>query len=72
MNLSEKPCYPEGARETEIYNMGLTIRERLIIALASNSEFVQTRTDNPNDFDYYETAIDIIGQADAIIAEMEK
>ena len=54
-----------------IYYSGLTFREALIIALAGNSAFVQTRVNNSEDFDYYETAIDMVAQADAIIKEME-
>ena len=76
MNLSDKPCYPilndskevgYGHHEYLFYQCGLTFRERLIIALASNIGNVVTVKD------YHESnAIGIIQQADEIIKELEK
>jgi len=64
MNLADKPCYPEGAREIESYNMGLTFKERLIIALA-------TAIDVRTVIDRGIVSNQIIKQADAIIKELE-
>ena len=74
MNLADKPCYPEGAREIESYNMGLTFKERLIIALASNPEiFIIRNSDGTIDQLTFDTiGNDIKNCADAIIKEIEK
>jgi len=85
MNLSDKPCYPlslttidgqamdnvdyDKSKETS----GLTFRERLIIALASNPDICSSDITAPLTDRLIETnAADIKRQADAIIAEMEK
>jgi hypothetical protein len=76
MNLADKPCYPvllddspkydRGIEVGKYYNMenGLTFRERLIIALASNPAHVTEKQ-----YDYAEY---LLKQVDAIIKEMEK
>lgn len=66
--LADKPCYPEGAKETHTYNAGLTFRERLIIALASNPAYTDN---NETMIDHTQTAIYVVRQADAIIKEMK-
>ena len=85
MNLSNKPCYPAPYQAYENHKDGgwyiecadgLTFRERLIVALASNpamTEFIALK-DTPKDIEpiYGKNAKWIINQADAIIAEMEK
>lgn len=71
MKLADKPCYPCVTRHTdeqgfmvEVVHNGLTFRERLVIALASNPAMF---TESP------ETVAENINyQADTIIAEMEK
>ena len=82
MNLSDKPCYPSvdndgfGVSLNHInneYAYGLTFRERLIIALASNPDICSSDITAPLTDRLIETnAADIKRQADAIIAEMEK
>ena len=75
MKLADKPCYSNMdiayiAEHEKTINknfMGLTFRERLIIALASNSKFVQW-DDNDTEINVKE----IIKQADAIIKQMEE
>ena len=72
MNLADKPCYPTNEISRwmgESYiakEGGLTFRERLIIALASNVGNIVTVEG------YHESnAKGIIQQADAIIKELE-
>ena len=88
MNLAEKPCYPEihgtqnytnGSGFEVEYQSGLTFRERLVIALASNSQIIENAWDDDGmptmntDQDALErNAKSIIKQADAIIKELEK
>ena len=81
MNLADKPVYTQPYERTEtVLNksistqdaMGITYKEALVLALAGNPAFVQCRKYDKDDFDYYETAVDIIGQADEIIKQMEK
>ena len=75
MKLSDKPCYPiEIKKDSAITkqpfierNYGLTFRERLIIALASNPRVEIDR------MDLLKFNADVlIAQADAIIKELEK
>ena len=80
MKLSDKHCYPFVGKslqnpncEEEIFfegNGGLTFRERLIIALASNPYFFETDCDEAITFT--EGARNISSQADAILKELEK
>lgn len=85
MKLADKPCYPiiheievvdnqKGERKFLYpkYIDSLTFRERLVIALASNSAFACVHAENANLIDKDITAQNLIKQADAIIAEMEK
>ena len=93
MNLSEKPCYPcsytefvsfkdkrgYGEEITESKSIGLTLRERLVIALASNPQMFYMAFDDDGvpQLDWDDDAFDrnagnIKRQADAIIKEMEK
>ena len=80
MNLADKPCYPTNEISRwmgESYiakEGGLTFRERLIIALASNPMMKATKLNGCNEYEYSSdlTTKKIIRQADAIIAEMEK
>ena len=71
MNLADKPCYPNGYEPDLV---GITFRERLIIALASNVGLIESTVGK----DDYMTPItelnakDIINQADAIIKELMK
>ena len=61
MNLADKPCYPNGYEPDLV---GITFRERLIIALASNPAHVPEKQ-----CDYAEY---LLRQADAIIKELMK
>lgn len=85
MKLADKPCYPSDnrfitgtAEELKEYQermefVGLTFRERLIVALASNSESFYTVSDVESILtDRQKTAIKIIELADAIIKQLEK
>ena len=87
MNLSEKPCYPAPYQAYENHKDGgwyiecadgLTFRERLIIALASNPEIIKIIYNSPKELRdanggaNASVSILIIEQADAIIKEMEK
>ena len=68
--LADKPCYPfsyfDRETGTNLSYTGITLRERLIIALASNPQMVMNAEgDGWN-------AKTITDQADAIIKEMEK
>ena len=80
MKLSDKPCYQvfnsEGfpTRADQVYgnesvpfSMGLTFKERLVIALASNPNITIHEMQ-----DHQANAELVILQADAIIKEMEK
>ena len=77
MKLADKPCYPQTSKVVQrnnaedivsvLYteaNDGLTFRERLIIALASNSNITS------RDFEPH-VPMAIIKRADAIIKELE-
>ena len=73
MNLANKPCYPINPYDlrTEIIEenqdrFGLTFRERLIIALASNGEMVKETYKYDITFRRH-----LIEQADLIIKEMK-
>jgi hypothetical protein len=75
MNLADKPCYPfeyyailKGENRNHI---GLTFRERLIIALASNQAVVVYATGTQIESSYELTAKNVIRVADAIIKELE-
>ena len=71
--LANKPCYPYHY-EYPANKGGLTFRERLIIALASNPEiFIIRNSDGTIDQLTFDTiGNDIKNCADAIIKEMEK
>ena len=83
MKLADKPCYPCVTRGIdvkgygiEIVHTGLTFKERLVIALASNPAIVRNpESTNPN-YPTSEVALKqakaLVIQADAIIAELEK
>lgn len=83
MKLSNKRCYPtvnrdypHGDGDGNYYesNDGLTFRERLIIALASNSEYTKFLTNDRGSIigaDYEGTARRLIIQADEIIKQLE-
>lgn len=86
MKLADKPCYPvkriikhpetqtHYAYDEEIIEEGLTFRERLIIALASNPN-ICANTDIAHDLSQMNmvaNADEVVSQADAIIKEMEK
>ena len=62
MNLADKPCYPYGFI-TPANKGGLTFRERLIIALASNPAHIPEKR--------YDYAGYLLSTADAIIKELE-
>ena len=76
MNLADKPCYPcktlgekvvewQGHKiPIDIEHSGLTFRERLIIALASNYWMFEPSSDKSPE-------LRIIDTADAIIKEMK-
>ena len=69
MKLADKQAYPSQFRtyETENYPVGLTFRERLIVALATNAGTII------NSVAYHEEiAQNIIKQADAIIKQLEE
>jgi len=75
MKLANKPCYPlhifdKKVNESVVIQAGLTFRERLIIALASNPYFFETDCDEAITFT--EGARNISSQADAILKELEK
>ena len=86
MNLSDKPCYPtleyssdryaEGESNGKCYYSegGLTFRERLIIALASNPAWVTEMSGvYTSSDDFRDTVVkEIMLVADAIIKELEK
>ena len=77
MKLADKPCYPAKVFENaetlpnvmEVYYPGITFKERLIIALASNPEMMLNDDKDAMQFDL--VALGIVEQADAIIKEME-
>ena len=62
MKLADKPCYPA---KVSTHYPGITIRERLIIALASNPEMMVN--DDRDAMEFEQVASGIILQADAII-----
>lgn len=72
MNLANKLCYPSDVLNPD--RVGLTFRERLIIALAGNPNLVMKYQDKGET--YYphivDTAANIIQQADAIIKQLEQ
>lgn len=78
MKLADKPCYPvfnsdgipTAESNLELDLSGLTFRERLIVALASNSAYVNQFP--VGDEEATNNAKYIICQADAIIKELEK
>lgn len=82
MKLADKPCYPEingtqnytnGSGFEVQYTGGLTFRERLIVALAGNSEsFYTTIEEDSIAVDRQKTAAKIIEIADAIIKQLEE
>ena len=83
MNLADKPCYSQRKLDStgKPYGFitGLTFRERLIIALASNNQVIENAWDddgmptmNTDKDALGRNATSIINQADAIIAEMQK
>ena len=74
MKLADKQAYPSQFRtyETENYPVGLTFRERLIVALASNSSTCEMDFDGLSDDLAIHNAKDIIKQADAIIKQLEE
>ena len=63
MNLADKPCYPTSFDEDD----GLTFKERLIIALASNPAIC-----GYDDMTYDMNGEAVVKQADAIIKQLEK
>jgi hypothetical protein len=75
MNLADKPCYPYQwkGRNFDIQE-GLTFRERLIIALASNPN-ICANTDIAHDLSHINmiaNADEVVSQADEIIKRVEK
>ena len=70
MKLADKPCYPQSSFSHGISLSGLTFRERLIVALASNTAICGL--DAHNMLDYKNNALYVIGQADAIIKQLEE
>ncbi len=75
MKLGDKNCYPQpkGAWAKGVDNSGLTFRERLIVALASNGMVIEN-LDGFSDklrTNYDGNARVIIAQADAIIKQLE-
>ena len=77
MNLSDKPCYPlhifdKKVNESVVIQAGLTFRERLIIALASNPALVCLgRGAEEGLLDYNLTVLRISQLANKIIKELE-
>lgn len=68
--LANKKCYPSTDSKT-FAEEGITFRERLIIALATNAAMIEyPRIEEKDDFEY--NAKRIVIQADAIIVELEK
>ena len=84
MKLSDKPCYPIFNQHGYCSHLenndaltgakGLTFRERLIIALASNPRITFESIGDNGEGNLFpsKTADRIIQQADAIIKELEK
>ena len=68
MKLADKPCYAAigDSRSQNYLQEGLTFKERLVIALASNPAFVNM------ELSYDVCAEYMVLQTDAIIAELEK
>ena len=78
MKLADKPCYPFSRYVDDFTkpetNDGLTFRERLIIALASNSAIFSHPDGTPNTHEEKSTLSNscyIINQADAIIKQLK-
>jgi hypothetical protein len=76
MRLADKPCYPFPYHDSdgnEIVEIGISFRERLIVALASNPNVVRGgyRMDTKIDKLKPDTE-DLFNYADAIIKEMEE
>jgi len=81
MKLGDKNCYPlvlEDNGNAKEFSSGLTFRERLIVALASNSSMVTTADETAEGgsigihLKYIEdNVVNIIAQADAIIKQLE-
>lgn len=70
MNLKDKLCYPSPLKNDT--KEGLTFRERLIIALASNPEMMCVNKEFDSLIDKDITAENLIKQADAIIKQLEE
>ena len=66
MNLSDKLCYPTMDDVAGEFWEGITFRERLIIALASNPAIYTADYGEP-----ITTEAFVVKQADAIIKEVE-
>ena len=66
IRYEDKPCYPVSFRDEE----GLTFRERLIIALASNPKMMVDG--RQNDMPFVDVALCILEQADAIINQLKE
>ena len=78
MKLANKPCYPlhifdKKVNESVVIQAGLTFRERLIIALASNPAWVTEMSGvYTSSDDFRDTVVkEIMLVADAIIKELE-
>ncbi|MHB8362860.1 MAG: hypothetical protein ACYDBX_04555 [Patescibacteria group bacterium] len=74
MKLADKRCYPLDGNSPRESAKGLTFRERLIIAVASNSEYQKFLTNDHGNIiglDYEGTAKRIIHQSDEIIKQLE-
>ena len=68
VGLAKKPCYPNNGYENK--DSGLTLKERLVIALASNPKMMVD--DRQNDMPFVDVALCILEQADAIINQLTK
>jgi len=80
MKLGNKNCYPQPATDTghasnnefEIAGGGLTFRERLIVALASNPNIIAINEDSGKEYLLSPVnAVRLIKQADSIIKQLE-
>jgi len=75
MKLADKRCYPLGIQFPEYiqgHNEGLTFRERLIIALASNPNLMEIEKDSGKNYLMSPVnATRLINQADKIIKCLE-
>ena len=70
MSIADKMVYPLVASIDQQWEAGITFRERLIVALASNTAICGL--DAHNMLDYKNNALYVIGQADAIIKQLEE